>query len=113
VAGYFSRNVGLTPVIEAYLLAAAALRLALAEAAIVVETPPVLSIVSGREMRGEAIDGRELRRIPQARTLANRAADRLAPGESLVVYCSVPGWRTRKGYRPAAVVFWNSASWLI
>jgi hypothetical protein len=112
VAGYFSRNAMLAPVTEGYLTAAAALRLALAEASIVVDTPPVLSIVSGRETRGEGIDGRELRRIPQARALANRTADRLAPGENLVVYCNVPGWTTREAQRQPAVVFWNSASWL-
>jgi hypothetical protein len=113
VAGYFSRNASLAPVMEAYLLAAAALRLALVERGVVVEAPAVLSTISGRDARGEAMDGRELRRIPQARTLANRFADRLAPGENLVVYCSVPGWRTRNEHRPAAVVFWNSASWLV
>jgi hypothetical protein len=112
VAGYFSRDAGLAPVTEAYLIAAAALRLALAEANIVVETPAVLSIVSGREARGEVLDGRELRRIREAKTLANRIADRLAPGENLIVYCSVPGWTTRDARRPPAVVFWNSASWL-
>jgi hypothetical protein len=109
---YFSREAELAPVVEAYQLAAAALRLPLANASIVVETPAVLSIVSGRDIRGEAVDGRELRRIPQARALANRVADRLVSGENLVVYCSVPGWTTRDERRPAAAVFWNSASWL-
>jgi hypothetical protein len=113
LAGYFSRDARLATVIEAYVLAAAALRLALAEANVLVETPAVLSIVSDREARGEAMDPRELRRIPQARTLANSIADRLAPGENLIVYCSVPGWTTQEKHRPAAVVLWNSASWLV
>jgi hypothetical protein len=112
LAAYFGRDAELAPIIEAYLLAAAALRLSLANANIVVETPAVLSIVSGRDIRGEAVDGRELRRIPHARALANRVADRLVSGENLVVYCSVPGWTTREECRPAAAVFWNSASWL-
>lgn len=113
IAGYFNRDAGLAQVSEAYSVAAAALRLVLAEAGTVVETPAVLSIVSGREARGEALDGRELRRIPQAKALANRIADRLAPGEQLIVYCSVPGWTTGDVRRPPVVVFWNRASWLV
>jgi hypothetical protein len=113
LAGYFGHDAGLIRVIESYLLAASALRLALAEVEIFVETPAVLSIVWGRQVRGESMDGRELRRIPQARTLANRLADKLTPGENLIVYCSVPGWTAREKHRPAAVVFWNSASWLV
>jgi hypothetical protein len=113
LVGYFAREGELAVVIEAYLLAAAALRLALAEIGIVLDIPAVLSIASSRDVRGEALDGRELRRIPQARTLANRIADRLVPGANLVVYCSVPGWTTREGRRPPDVVFWNSASWLV
>jgi type II secretory pathway pseudopilin PulG len=113
LSAYFGGDPSLATVVEGYLCAAAALKLALLERAISVDVPAIFSIVPRSEAHGDTVDGRELRHIPAARAHANRMADRLMPGESLVVYCSVPGWTGRDGKRPPSLVFWNRASWLV
>ena len=112
LAVYFARDPAMIPVAEAYRIAGSALRLALAGHGVYVETPTPLSIISAAEARQNTVDGRELRRLATPRALANRMADRLQPGESLVVYSTVPGWKTADSHHVPVVAVWNRASWL-
>ncbi|MGF3024730.1 hypothetical protein ACQVP2_18140 [Methylobacterium aquaticum] len=112
IAAYFGRDPAMVPVTEGYRIAASALRLALFGHGYAVDTPAPLSILSSADVRQEAVDGRELRRLAGPKALANRMAARLLPGESLVVYPMVPGWSTRESRQAPTVAVWNRASWL-
>lgn len=112
LSAYFATDRYLAPLDAALRIAVAALAGALAARDVIVVVARPLTVASGGGLSLDRIDRRELRRVATIRALANRAADRLARGEELIVDCSGLGWRSTNGDRPPDAVCWDRGSWL-
>lgn len=109
---YFEGDLRFIQLAANYRLACASLIAALAARGIAVRMARPLTAVQSGTLRVDAIDRRNLRRIEEIKLMANRAADKLAQGEVLVVDCPVPGWVSETDSRSPEAVIWDRASWL-